>query len=230
MIAICKNPKCGKRFKKLKNQRYCDVLCRREVSNDLRAMEPNTLLDHIRDYAHGRCEVCDEPLTRRQEKYCSRRCYGQAQSQARPISMGMNSGVRPSSKGERALWRQCLIEAVQCSRGVLTGDMCEKTSDTQRRRLIAEAWNWFARSTTGVGTFLWICDILDLDSSTIRLAVASNRSLISSPELVVRRPKIHYTMNGHGDQWSATRGEISKRLARLWDKTSDVFGEAGTNG
>ena len=102
------------------------------------------------------------------------------------------------SEQERQMWRQCLLEAVRCTRGVVAGQTGKKNSPAKRLQTIAEAWEWFASTTTDIGSFLWVCqEVLDLDPGLIRARIASDRRLVGS---------------------TALDGATSKRLARLYNR------------
>jgi len=64
---------------------------------------------------------------------------------------------------ERRLWAAVLIQAVRDVGGYGRFD-----SEPQRRRIQYFARLWFASDNRDVGSFLWICDELELEPSWIR--------------------------------------------------------------
>ena len=87
--------------------------------------------------------------------------------------------ARDGSRGELELWRAVLLQAVEDLRR--TGPSFEvamngirvkgRTPSARMRCDRNNAAAWFRSSSTGVGSFLWICDLFGLDAELVRAGV-----------------------------------------------------------
>ena len=66
--------------------------------------------------------------------------------------------------GERRVWQECLRDAIKCARGKATA--CNSTRE--KTRAMEDAVDWFLSTRVHIGSFLWICCVLDLDPGRIR--------------------------------------------------------------
>jgi len=73
---------------------------------------------------------------------------------------------RQELTGERDLWAAVLIQAAQDAFAVQGPKTFGKTISPQAIR--EDAWRWFDSDKTDCGSYLWICDQLDLDPSATR--------------------------------------------------------------
>lgn len=80
--------------------------------------------------------------------------------------------------GERWLWGAVFLRAL-CDLAGLVNAMDEESSGIRRA-----AFEWITSSTSKCGSFRWVCQVLDLDPSTVR-----RRILILSPAELRRRLK-----------------------------------------
>ena len=64
----------------------------------------------------------------------------------------------------KELWTAVLILAIEDA----LGKVHQIPQITQKVRIIESAQTWFKSKNENVGSFLWICIILDLDPSNIR--------------------------------------------------------------
>ena len=78
-------------------------------------------------------------------------------------------------EGEKEMWTQCLVEAIRCTQGYVA----DSHSRLKRLRTIEEARAWFTRTTTDIGTFLWVCAFLDLDPDKIRSKIVVTDKLLT---------------------------------------------------
>ena len=73
------------------------------------------------------------------------------------------------ASGEKSLWLAVLTEAVCLATRRLT------TQVTARHR--DEAKEWIAADGTAIGSFRWVCDVLDLDADWVRVAIAEGQEV-----------------------------------------------------
>lgn len=66
------------------------------------------------------------------------------------------------------LWSEVLRLAVEDARGQ---GRTASTAPAVRRELIVRARAWLTNDEVGVGSFLWICSLLDLEPSCVRDAL-----------------------------------------------------------
>jgi len=73
--------------------------------------------------------------------------------------------------GLRELWTAVIEEGRDCLRGNVVGYM-NKRDRIYRNAVIKEARKWFVRDSTTAGSFLWVCEVLDLDAQEIRAGLS----------------------------------------------------------
>ena len=65
---------------------------------------------------------------------------------------------------EKKLWSEVLEDAFQCC---VNGHVSAECSRVRKQKEIEIAKAWFLSEETGIGTFIWICEKLDLDPKKI---------------------------------------------------------------
>ena len=65
---------------------------------------------------------------------------------------------------EKKLWSEVLEDAFQCC---VNGHVSAECSRVRKQKEIEIAKAWFLSEETGIGTFIWICEKLDLNSKKI---------------------------------------------------------------
>lgn len=65
---------------------------------------------------------------------------------------------------EKKLWSAVLEDAFQCC---VNGHVSAESSRVTKQKEIRSARAWFLSEETDIGTFLWICEKLDLDPKKI---------------------------------------------------------------
>src|SRR5919108_4935276 len=136
-------------------------------------------------------------------------------------------GERELIEPERALWAGVLEQALFDLAG---GRGPNRRTDANRASLRREALQWICSRETSIGSFVWCCDQISLDSTAVqqrvlradqqqRLAGRPEPFLLSEPAEIKKNKKVRAKMsktNGNGlvhIQWlKAQLGQFEKRL------------------
>ena len=151
---LCKNPNCHRKFQPLNHkQRYCSFPECREIQNE---ESKERRRQWWRDYRAG--------ITRdrkRAKGYISKK-----------IDRSCDGGNSP----EKALWAAVMLRAYED----ISGDLMKRAPQkepartqflNQKERIIEDAKRWFNSDEIDIGSYTYVCDILDLDSLAILAAV-----------------------------------------------------------
>ena len=81
----------------------------------------------------------------------------------------MWSGDFPDNESERRVWAGCLLTSLRDLVGKLPGVHKERHQD-----VILEVREWFASDEWAVGSFVFICELFDLEPRSVRKVIASD--------------------------------------------------------
>lgn len=83
-------------------------------------------------------------------------------------------GRSPRRSPEQALWLGVLDEALHCALGVVvTNGVTHAMRAVQRAAERQRAADWIAADAQEIGSFQYVCDVLDLDAGRIRARLAT---------------------------------------------------------
>jgi len=73
---------------------------------------------------------------------------------------------------EQKLWSRVLFEAIDCISGIVAGE----NRIENKKRIQDDARTWMSKDEDlGVGTFGWVCNVLDLNPPWVREVVMKNK-------------------------------------------------------
>jgi hypothetical protein len=93
-------------------------------------------------------------------------------SEARMVPLGGRRG----GVSEKELWAAVLVLGFKDAIGELMRKLPEKSENKltylkNRRRIIEEARTWVNSNRKTLGSYIWVCDVLEVDPSIIRAKV-----------------------------------------------------------
>lgn len=118
------------------------------------------------------------------------------------------TGTDPSTLPEAELWTQVILQAIN--------DLDGRTSLTPRSAKDS-AREWFASECDGVGSFLWTCQLINVDPNFIRSQLAKKLRMKNPVELMASMGQgakaLRRKNSPLSDRLIASKGIASKRVA-----------------
>jgi len=111
---------------------------------------------------------------------------------------------------EKILWIEVLLRAISDAVGRIRFDGSNNPAGIQR-----SARAWFFSSDYNIGSFLWISDLLGLDSSAVRKRITELAKPQISPVVQVLRPPVMPAIKEEGNRVKAQRSRLLRRWVKL---------------
>ena len=125
--------------------------------------------------------------------------------------MGIDRSILP----EAELWTAVILQAID---------------DLDRRTSLSPTWaqdsarEWFTSDSIAVGSFIWTCQVINVDPSFIRSRLAKKHRIRNADEVVIRSKTHRMTISGQKGCFGGSSGRSVKPISPIQKNLSNIAG------